>query len=163
MQANGSHRLTLAQTLILSASDHSCGYITCRRDMVIVTFKLSNWRTNRTKSRKYFFIEIISRPRIRLICTRSFAIIWYNNTYTCTTQENLILDQHLQNHALQITSLTIAYLIVYSPHKWPVTRKMCPFHDAIMIYCVQRRWGVELPTSKGPNCESFQHKYNMCY
>ena len=62
--------------------------------------------------------------------------------------------------ASQITSLTIAYSIVYSdaaqrkhqsseslafvrgihrgpvnsPHKWPVTRKMFPFDDVIMIY-----------------------------
>ena len=60
--------------------------------------------------------------------------------------------------ATQITSLTIVYSIVYSdadqrkhqsaaslafvrglhrgpvnsPHKWPVTRKMFPFHDVIM-------------------------------
>ena len=62
--------------------------------------------------------------------------------------------------ASQITNLTIVYLIVYSdadqrkyqssaslafvrgihrgpvnsPHKWPVTRKMFPFHDVIMIW-----------------------------
>ena len=65
--------------------------------------------------------------------------------------------------ASQITSLTIVYSTVYSdadhgkhessaslafvrgihrgpvnsPHKWPVTRKMFPFHDVIMIYS---RW-----------------------
>ena len=63
--------------------------------------------------------------------------------------------------ASQITSLTIVYSTVYSdadqrkhqssaplafvrgihrgpvnsPHKWPVTRKMFPFHDVIMGYC----------------------------
>ena len=61
----------------------------------------------------------------------------------------------------QITSLTVVYLIVYSgvnqrkhqssaslaivreihrgpvnfPHKWPVTRKIFPFDDVIMIMC----------------------------
>ena len=66
--------------------------------------------------------------------------------------------------ASQITSLTIVYSIVYSdadqrkhqcsaslafvrgihrgpvnsPHKWPVTRKMFPFDDVIMIVCIMR-------------------------
>ena len=65
--------------------------------------------------------------------------------------------------ASQITSLTIDYSAVYSdadqrkhqrtaspafvrglhrwpvnsPHKWPVTRKMFPFHDVIMYYTIQ--------------------------
>ena len=40
--------------------------------------------------------------------------------------------------ASQITSLTINYSTVYSvnsPHKWPATRKMLPFHDVIMLSC----------------------------
>ena len=67
--------------------------------------------------------------------------------------------------ASQITSLTVVYLIVYSgvnqrkhqssaslafvweihrgpvnfPHKWPVTRKMFPFDDVIMLHLVQVR------------------------
>ena len=52
--------------------------------------------------------------------------------------------------ASQITSLTIVYSTVYSgadqrkyqssagpvnsPHKWPVTRKMFPFHDVISLF-----------------------------
>ena len=65
--------------------------------------------------------------------------------------------------ASQITSLTIVYLTVYSaqikenikassslafvwgihrwsvnsPHKWPVTQKMFPFDDVIMIYMIE--------------------------
>ena len=35
--------------------------------------------------------------------------------------------------ASQITSLTIVYSAVNSPHKWPVTRKMFPFDDVIMV------------------------------
>ena len=66
--------------------------------------------------------------------------------------------------ASQITSLTVIYSTVYSradqrkhqsfaslayvihrwpvnsPHKWPVTRKMFPFHDAIMMYCCPDLW-----------------------
>ena len=68
--------------------------------------------------------------------------------------------------ASQITSLTIVYSIVYSdadqskhqssaslafvreiqrgpvnfPHKWPVTRKMFPFDDVIMIIMIMKRW-----------------------
>ena len=70
----------------------------------------------------------------------------------------------------QITSLTIVYSIVYSdadqrkhqssaslafvreihrgpansPHKWPVTRKMFPFDDVIMIQCVSNATTVLL-------------------
>ena len=78
--------------------------------------------------------------------------------------------------ASQITSLTIVYSTVYSganqskhqssaslafvwgihrgpvnsPHKWPVTRKMFPFDDVIMIYVLPgykwlNRWGKLLP------------------
>ena len=71
----------------------------------------------------------------------------------------------------QITSLTIVYSIVYSdadqrkhqssaslffvwgihrgpvnsPHKWPVTRKMFPFDDVIMIICGS--WDISLAHS----------------
>ena len=71
----------------------------------------------------------------------------------------------------QITSLTIVYSTVYSdadqrkhqsseslafvggihrgpvnsPHKWPVTRKMFPFHDVIMI----RIGAIDCPGSRG--------------
>ena len=69
--------------------------------------------------------------------------------------------------ASQITSLTIVYSTVYSdadqrihqssaslafvrgihrgpvnsPHKWPVTRKMFPFDDVIMLSCGEATWG----------------------
>ena len=53
-------------------------------------------------------------------------------------------DDIMDAIASQITSLTIVYSTVYSeadqrkhpvnsPHKWPVTRKMFPFDDVIMI------------------------------
>ena len=71
--------------------------------------------------------------------------------------------------ASQITSLTIVYSIVYSdadqrkhkssaslafvrgihrgpvnsPHKWPVTRKMFPFDDVIMIDVTMDEWKSE--------------------
>ena len=71
--------------------------------------------------------------------------------------------------ASQITSLTIVYSIVYSdadqrknkssaslafvrgihrgpvnsPHKWPVTRKMFPFDDVIMIDVTMEEWMSE--------------------
>ena len=77
--------------------------------------------------------------------------------------------------ASQITSLTIVYSTVYSgadqrkhqtsaslafvrvihrwsvncPHKWPVTRKMLPFVDVIMLY----------PVKMGSDCK--QHKCNL--
>ena len=29
---------------------------------------------------------------------------------------------------------------VNSPHKWPVTRKMFPFDDVIMVYAIHKKW-----------------------
>ena len=70
--------------------------------------------------------------------------------------------------ASQITSLTIVYSTVYSdadqrkhlssaslafvrgmnsPHKWPVTRKMFPFHDMIMSQC------CPCPNNKDPRID----------
>ena len=87
--------------------------------------------------------------------------------------------------ASQITSLTVVYSIVYSgvnqrkhqssaslafvreihrgpvnfPHKWPVTRKMFPFDDVIMIYhhdiCVQ--------TGRKNNCSGCVIRYFQIY
>ena len=71
--------------------------------------------------------------------------------------------------ASQITSLTIVYSTVYSdadqwklqssmslafvrgihwsplnsPHKWPVTRKMFPFDDVIMCWCIQTTYSTD--------------------
>ena len=71
--------------------------------------------------------------------------------------------------ASQITSLTIVYSTVYSdadqrkhqssvslafvrgihwwpvnsPHKWPVTRKMFPFDDVIMCWCIQTAFSTD--------------------
>ena len=69
--------------------------------------------------------------------------------------------------ASQITSLTIVYSTVYSdadqrkhqssaslafvwgpvnsPHKWPVTRKMFPFDDVIMIISLQEERSLLVP------------------
>ena len=82
-------------------------------------------------------------------------------------------DVIMDTIASQITSLTIVYSIVYSdaderkhqssaslgfvrgihrgpvnsPHKWPVTRKMFPFDDVIMVWRIHRdRW---IPRTKG--------------
>ena len=81
--------------------------------------------------------------------------------------------------AFQITSLTIVYSTVYSgadqskhqssaslafvwgihrrpvnsPHKWPVTRKMFPFDDVIMVLTAQMSWHVKTCDSTGM-CET---------
>ena len=78
--------------------------------------------------------------------------------------------------ASQITSLTIVYSIVYSdvdqrkhqssaslafvrgihrgpvnsPHKWPVTRKMCPFDDVIMKLVQYNEYLVSTVDMDGP-------------
>ena len=75
--------------------------------------------------------------------------------------------------ASQITSLTVVYSIVYSdadqiihqssaslafvwgihrgpvdsPHKWPVTRKMFPFDDVIMLFFVTKN---QMDSFEGP-------------
>ena len=77
---------------------------------------------------------------------------------TVTHYNDVIMDMI----ASQISSFTIVYLTVYSdvdqrkhqssaslafvwgihrgpvnsPHKWPVTRKMFPFDDVIMLWCM---------------------------
>ena len=77
-------------------------------------------------------------------------------------------DVMMSAMASQITSLTIVYSTVYSgadqrkhqssaslafvrgihrwpvnsPHKWPVTRKMFPFDDVIMVYMVKKYCGA---------------------
>ena len=83
--------------------------------------------------------------------TNTFILIWISGHYG---------DVIMGTMASQITSLTIVYSTVYSdadqrkhqrsaslafvrwihlgpvnsPHKWPVTRKMFPFDDVIMVY-----------------------------
>ena len=85
---------------------------------------------------------------VRGLLVRGFTVIYYD-------------DVKMDAMASQITSLTIVYSNVYSgadqskhqssaslafvqgihrgpgnsPHKWPVTRKMFPFDDVIMIDC----------------------------
>ena len=89
--------------------------------------------------------------------------------------------------ASQNTSLTIVYSTVYSdadqrkhqspaslafvwgihrgpvnsPHKWPVTRKMFPFHDVIMggMYCM---WAVYKQVIRLDNCMSLISKFPNC-
>ena len=81
-------------------------------------------------------------------------------THQSSKQESHYTDATMSAIASQITSLTIVYSTVYSdadqrkhqssaslvfvwgiqrgpvksPHKWPVTRKMFPFDDVIMIW-----------------------------
>ena len=84
--------------------------------------------------------------------------------------------------ASQITSLTVVYSIVYSgvnqrkhqssaslafvreihrgpvnfPHKWPVTRKMFPFDDVIMIlYAIEAEWRIYTVDQIGANISAF--------
>ena len=85
--------------------------------------------------------------------------IYYNDTYHLQNAKYHYSDVIMGAMTFQITSLTIGYLTIYSgadqrkhqssasmafvrgirrwpvksPHKWPVTRKMFPFDDAIMI------------------------------
>ena len=84
-----------------------------------------------------------------------FAVLWYGSVQVDFTHYGDVIMDAI---ASQITSLTIDYSIVYSdadqrkhhnspslafgrgirrrpvhsPHKWPVTRKKCPFDDVIM-------------------------------
>ena len=55
-----------------------------------------------------------------------------------------------------ITSLAIVYSTVYSPHKWPVTRKMFPFDDVIMLS------NETIPDLAQPHLQSFLpiHRWN---
>ena len=95
-----------------------------------------------------------------LMCSRAWTGR-YILQWVCLVDENYHYDDVVIGAmASQITSLTIVYSTVYSdagqrkhqssaslafvrgihqspvnaPHKWPVTRKMFPFHDVIMIH-----------------------------
>ena len=89
------------------------------------------------------------------------------------TSSNHYDDVIMTTMASQITSLTVVYSIVYSdadqrkhqssaslafvrgihrgpvnsPHKWPVTRKMCPFDDVIMCNQFPRYWPFVWPVN----------------
>ena len=107
-----------------------------------------------------FHIPCTHTPEIidmhRGVCDKSLApLVDTLGCFTCMTHCNDIMD----SIASQITSLTIVYSVVYSgadqrkhqssaslafvrgihrspvncPHNWPVTRKMFPFDDVIMI------------------------------
>ena len=93
-------------------------------------------------------------------------------------------DVIMSTIASQITSLTIVYSTIYSganqskhqssaslafvwgihrepvnpPHKWPVTRKMFPFDDVIMIYW----WTMDSPHKKPVMWKTFQC-HDMCH
>ena len=101
------------------------------------------------------------------------AWLQYHCTYDCHYD-----DVIMTMLASQITSLTVVYSIVYSgvnqrkhqssvslafvgeihrgpvnfPHKWPVTRKMFPFDDVIMIYALIRATGTLAPQSACQFC-----------
>ena len=92
-----------------------------------------------------------------------WSIHWLKTTQTCIPHYNDVIMGAI---ASQITSLTIIHSIVYSdadqrkhqsstslafvrrihrgpvksPHKWPVTRKMFPFDDVIMLVGSCSRW-----------------------
>ena len=100
-----------------------------------------------------------------LVHNRRQAIVWTNDDpdqwRICTLPGLHYNDVIMGAIASQITSLTIVYLTVYSdtdqrkhqssaslafvrgihrrpvnsPHKWPVTRKVFPFDDVIMLCC----------------------------
>ena len=91
----------------------------------------------------------------------SFKGAWSSAATSPNTELGMHYDDVIMTMlASQITSLTVVYSIVYSgvnqrkhqssaslaivraihrgpvnfPHKWPVTRKMFPFDDVIMVY-----------------------------
>ena len=98
---------------------------------------------------------------IYAVMTRQFISSWmlHFSSLTCLRHYRHYSDVIMGAMASQITSLTVVYSIVYSaaeqrkhqssaplafvrgihrwtvnsPHKWPVTRKMFPFDDVIML------------------------------
>ena len=87
-----------------------------------------------------------------------------HSKYSIIFPDSHYCDAIMGTVASQITSLTIVYTTVYSdedqskhqssaslaivwgihrgqvnsPHKWPVTRKMFPFDDVIMVHMIER-------------------------
>ena len=113
-----------------------------------------------------------SCTRLQPVCSNRWInisyVCWHSREASISTHYDDVIMTML---ASQITSLTVVYLIVYSavnqrkyqssaslafvreihrgpvnfPHKWPVTRKMFPFDDVIMIWymhnpLIKRSW-----------------------
>ena len=102
----------------------------------------------------------------KIFATTSAMGCFFLNTWSLKRTLRHYNDVIMSAIASQITSLTIVYSIVYldadqtkhqssaslafvrgnnrgpvnSPHRWPVTRKMFPFHDVIMIDKMRSYW-----------------------
>ena len=114
---------------------------------------------NILSSAKFLRIFIVAMWHNRRNYYHKNICIWYNLSFI---YEHWTCDMHYSDvimGASKITSLTIVYSTVYSggdqrkhqrrpvnsPHKWPVTRKMLPFHDVIMFivfisHCISHCW-----------------------
>ena len=132
--------------------------------LLFIVFCCCQITVNCTHVFQGYFIDINSlNPGI---CRSHFnSLTWKPITQkaACPHYSDVIMGEI----ASQITSLTIVYSIAYSdadhrkhqssaslafvggihqgpvnsPHKWPVTWKMFPFHDVIMIHCeIALRW-----------------------
>ena len=109
-----------------------------------------------------FLLHFVARSKRQLpskILCLSILGVLYNHVLIMISRNSPLQWRHNEAMASQITSLAIVYTIVYSgadqrkhqssaslafvrgihqwpvnsPHKWPVTRKMFPFDDVIMM------------------------------
>ena len=142
------HQTNIPQSIILS---QKCAHVcTCKvvycgiKDWCIVGFL---WQINSSATQGQSYIAPIPVKQPWGTCLN----VSHESTWTCN-------DVTMDAMASQITNLTIVYSTVYSgadqrkhqssaslaflwgihrwpvncPHKWPVTRKIFPFHDVIM-------------------------------
>ena len=122
------------------------------------------WRLVQYCAAQLYALQIVqwSKPGSWCFCYTYYVMLplsWKSGITSDLRPSLQYNDAIMSAMASQIASLTIVYSSVYSgfdqrnhqssaslafvweihrwPHKWPVTRKMFPFHDAIMSPCTE--------------------------
>ena len=133
----------------------------------------------------YKWVTSVSAESIGHLCNASLQCITMNDAFFPKQGPHHYGDVIMDAIASQITSLTIVYSIVYSdvdqrkhqspaslafvrgihrrpgnsPHKWPVTRKVFPFDDVIMMKIMWKAIQVSVILSDKTRCAHAWFEY----
>ena len=105
--------------------------------------------------------------------TDIFALQWRHNDYGSVSNHQphgCLLNRLFRRISKKISKLRVTWLCagnspgpVNSPHKGPVTRKMFPFDDVIMVYWPLILDGTQLQQGDGVPVEGFyKHHQRLC-
>ena len=110
-------------------------------------------KMRRPHNRIVFFIETPYAWKDSLYIEKKNTIQWRHNGHDSVSnhQRHDCLSNRLfrrrskKTSKLRVTGLMrgIHRVPVNSPHKWPITRKIFPFDDVIMMYCVCQSYPVD--------------------